>query len=115
MTEPVLNVTTTDIAPEGAVLTAAGDIDFGSQHVLRAAAASAFERNVTQLVVDVGHVRICDSSGLSLFVDLHRQTTARGGWFRLAGPGPLLVKTLAVTNLDRVLPAYDTVDAALAG
>jgi anti-sigma B factor antagonist len=115
MTEPVLNVTTSDIAPDGAVLTAAGDIDFGSHGVLRAAAASAFERNRIRLVVDVGKVRICDSSGLSLFVDLHRQTTARGGWFRLAGPSPLLVKTLAVTNLDRVLPAYETVDAALAG
>ena len=114
MTEPVLNVTTTDIGPDGAVLIAAGDIDFGSHHVLRTAAASAFERNRIRLVVDVGRVRICDSSGLSLFVDLHRQTTASGGWLRLACPGPLLVKTLAVTNLDRVLPAFDSVDAALA-
>jgi anti-anti-sigma factor len=96
------------------VLTAAGDIDFGSHHVLRTAAASEFERNRIRLVVDVSNVRICDSTGLSLFVDLYRQTSARGGWFRLAAPGPLLLKTLAVTNLDRMLPAFDTVDAALA-
>jgi anti-anti-sigma factor len=80
----VLSVATTEVGPDVAVLAATGDIDFGSHQVLRSAATAALERDRVRLVIDVGEVRICDSSGLSLFVDLHRQTTARGGWFRLA-------------------------------
>jgi anti-anti-sigma factor len=115
MTEPVLSVSAADAEPEAVVLTAVGDIDYSSHHVLRAAASTALGRPRLRLVVDVGDVRICDSTGLSLFVDLHRQTTARGGWLRLARPRPLLTKTLAITNLERVLSTYETVEAALAG
>jgi hypothetical protein len=35
-----------------------------------------------------------------------------GGWLRLARPNPQLRRILGVTNLDRLLGAYETVDAA---
>ncbi|HEX8630136.1 MAG TPA: STAS domain-containing protein, partial [Catenuloplanes sp.] len=69
----------------------------------------------TRLLLDLGAVGFCDSTGLGALVRLHRRTEASGGWLRLAGPGPDLRRMLAVTNLDRLLAVYATVpDAAAA-
>jgi anti-sigma B factor antagonist len=95
------------------VITAVGDLDYGSTGILREAAMKTLDEGRLHLVLDLSGLAICDSTGLSLFVDLHRKTTRRGGWVRLAGPGRLLVSTLAITSLDRLLPIYPTVDAAL--
>src|SRR3954447_5730077 len=114
MPNPVLELSMRDVQTDAAVITAVGDIDYGSQGLLRDIAGDALANNRIRLVLELSGVRICDSTGLSVFVDVHRRTTARGGWFRIAGPRPLLVSTLAITYLDRLLPVYDSVDAALA-
>ena|SRR5690349_1951649 len=113
MPSPVLELSMRDVQTGTAVITAVGDIDYGSHAQLRDIAREALAGNRIRLVLDLSAVRICDSTGLSVFVNLHRSTTARGGWFRIAGPRPLLISTLAITYLDRLLPVYDTVDAAL--
>jgi anti-anti-sigma factor len=109
-----LEVSSREVEPGAVVLAPVGDIDFGSHEALRAAAADALARGRVRLVLDLSGVRICDSTGLSMFVDLHRQTRERGGWLRLAATRPLLAKTLGITRLDGLLPIYGTVDAALA-
>lgn len=113
MPNSVLELSVRDVQTDAAVITALGDIDYGSRALLRDIAEDALANNRIRLVLELAGVRICDSTALSVFVDLHRKTTARGGWFRIAGPRPLLVSTLAITYLDRVLPVYDSVDAAL--
>jgi anti-anti-sigma factor len=113
MPDPILNLSMRDVQTGTAVITAAGDIDYGSHNLLRDFAADALAGDRIRLVLDLSSVRICDSTGLSVFVELHRTTTARGGWFRLAGPRPLVVSTLAITHLDRLLPVFDSADAAL--
>ena len=113
MHNTVLELSMRDIEPDAAVITAVGDIDYGSHALLADIAGDALANNRIRLVLELSGVRICDSTGLSVFVDLHRQTTARGGWLRIAGPRPLLISTLAITYLDRLLPVYDSVDAAL--
>jgi anti-sigma B factor antagonist len=115
MANAVLELSMRDVQTDTAVITAVGDIDYGSHALLRDIAGEALANNRTRLVLELSGVRICDSTGLSVFVYLHRQTTARGGWFRIAGPRPLLISTLAITYLDRLLPVYETVDAALEG
>jgi anti-anti-sigma factor len=115
MTMPsrVLELSIRDVQPDAAVITAVGDIDYGSHEALRDVASDALARNRIRCVLELSGVRICDSTGLSVFVDLHRQTTKRDGWLRIAAPRPLLVSTLAITHLDRLLPVYDSVEAAL--
>jgi anti-sigma B factor antagonist len=113
MPNPVLELSIRDIQTDAAVIAAVGDIDFGSHALLRDIAGGALDRNRIRLVLDLSGVRICDSSGLRIFVQLHRQATARGGWLRIAAPRPLLVSTLAITYLDRLLPVYDSIDDAL--
>lgn len=113
MPKPVLELSMRDVQTDAAVITAIGDIDYGSHALLRDIAGGALAKSRIRLVLELSGVRICDSTGLSVFVDLHRTTTARGGWFRIAAPRPLLISTLAITYLDRLLPVYDSIDAAL--
>ena len=110
--DSILTVTAHDL-PEGTtVLTAVGEIDRDSSKDLREAAKQALRRGRRHLVLDLANVTFCDSSGLSLFVDLHRQAGAAGGTLRLAAPGAELRSMLRVTYLDQLFALYDTVEAA---
>jgi anti-anti-sigma factor len=57
----------------------------------------------------------CDSIGLSALVDAYKWCGRHDGWLRLAAPGVFLRRTLSVVGLLAQIPAYDTVDSALAG
>ena len=107
-----LTVTDHDLPDGTTVLIAAGEIDRDSSKDLRDAAARAARRGHHRLILDLSKVTFCDSSGLSLFIDLHRQTGAGGGWLRLAGPQADLRSMLRVTHLDHLFALYDTVEAA---
>jgi anti-anti-sigma factor len=110
--DSILAVTDHD-RPDGiTILTPAGEIDRDSSKDLREAADRAVRRGRRHLILDLTEVTFCDSSGLSLFIDLHRQADSAGGWLRLAGARPQLRSMLRVTRLDQLLALYDTVEAA---
>ena len=99
--------------PDGAVvLTVAGEIDRDSARHLRQAAHDAIRRGRPRLILDLGRVTFCDSSALSLLIDLHRRAHADGGWLRLAAPQAGLCSMLRVTHLDTMFAVYDSVHAA---
>ena len=108
----ILTVTGQDLPGGVTVLTAAGEIDRDSSTGLREAAAQAVGRGNRRLVLDLTKVTFCDSSGLSLFVDLHRQAGANGGWLRLVVPQAELRSMLRVTHLDQLFALYETTEAA---
>jgi anti-anti-sigma factor len=64
------------------------------------------------VVLDLSDVPMCDSSGLNLFVKTRTALVATGGWLRLTGTRPLVDNVLHITNLDRILPRYPTVEDA---
>lgn len=102
--------------PEGvAVLAVAGELDKDSLAQLREAVAAAFTDGLVRVVLDLDNLGFCDSSGLSLFVDLHRSARRREGWLRLAAVPEFLSAMVEATNLDRLFVLYETVDAAAAG
>ena len=113
-TSDFLSVTQQDGPGGHRVLVVAGEIDRDSRDTLNGAAERATGEADPHLVIDLTGVTFCDSSGLSLFVDLHRRAQARGGWLRLAAPGPVLTDMLRITNLNRMLEVYDTVADATA-
>lgn len=86
-----------------------GDLD----HETHLRLLDAIERHIAaghdRLLVDLSEVAFCDSTGLGALVQVHRETVARGGWLRLAAPNADLRRILAITNLDRLLPVYDSV------
>jgi anti-anti-sigma factor len=109
MTEQILEATVGRTPSGTAVLAAAGEIDHGSRRVLEDLAERVLDEVGPRVILDLSLVTFCDSGGLSLCVELHRRTTARGGWLRVAGASGPVLTVLHVANLDRLFPLYDTV------
>ena len=113
MTEPILTVATAAPEPGVTVVSAAGEIDHDSHHVLGDAVDTALRQGAERVVIDLTEVTFCDSGGLSLFVGLHKRVTAANGQLRLARPQPQVLAVLHATNLDRLLTVHATVDEAV--
>jgi|tagenome__1003787_1003787.scaffolds.fasta_scaffold17603047_2 anti-sigma B factor antagonist len=113
MPELILKVTAGRPTATLTVLHASGEIDRDSVPVLVDAAEDALDDGADRLVVDLAAVTFCDSSGLSVFVQLHRRAAARGGSFALAAVQPPVRMVLQATNLDRLLEVHPTVDEAV--
>jgi anti-anti-sigma factor len=104
---------TVDTRPRHTVLWVWGKIMFDTQEPLGAALSVALKVPEPRIVVDLHEVAICDSSGLQLLIDAHRQAVAAGGWLRLCRPQGLVERVLQITNLVEILPVHDSVDAAV--
>ena len=96
------------------VLTVSGELDRDVTHTLEQAGETALTSGVERLVLDLRGVTFCDSSGLRVFVHLHRLAESRGASLRLAELHPPVSTVVEVVNLDRLLDLHPTVASALA-
>ncbi|MGS2617359.1 STAS domain-containing protein [Micromonospora sp. LZ34] len=78
----------------------AGELDFDTAPELLATAAELRRDGYQDFVIDLGGVALCDSSGLSALVVVHRSGT---GPVRLTGLGPQLRQLLDRTGLTELL------------
>jgi anti-sigma B factor antagonist len=97
---------------EHVVVSAYGLLYFDTLRPLSDALLAHVGRDRPRVVLDLGAVQQCDSSGLNLFVKAHRLAGEHGGWFRIAAPRPAVRRLLDLTNLSRVLGIFDTVQQA---
>ena len=67
----------------------------------------------SRVVVVLSHVKSMDSSGLGALVSLHKALPP-GGKLLLVGAQSAVRSLLQITRLDKLLPVFDTVAAALA-
>jgi anti-sigma B factor antagonist len=113
MTDELLQVSVERLGERTAVLTAVGELDRDSMHVLGRAADEALADGATRLVLNLAALTFCDSSGLRLFVELHKRTADRGGSLHLADVRPPVETVIQVVNLERMLALHPTVKDAL--
>ena len=66
-----------------------------------------------QLVFDLAEVEYCDSSGLSAILLAYRILQAEEGQIRLANPTKNVRKLIEISQLDRILPIFDSVEEAI--
>ncbi|HYN92228.1 MAG TPA: STAS domain-containing protein [Pilimelia sp.] len=111
-TDAALSVTVRSCSGDYAELSASGEIDYGSHRALLDALAEEIGRGRVRIVLELSGVTFCDSTGLGVFVRVRRRATEAGGWLRLAAVTTPVRRALQITNLDRLIPAYDTVDDA---
>ncbi len=69
--------------------------------------------DVNKLVIDLEEVEYCDSSGLSAILLAYRILQAEEGQIRLAAPTKNVRSLIEISQLDRILPLTETVDAAI--
>lgn len=78
--------------------TALADVDDAARHV----------------IVDLSDVPFLSSAGLSVLVDHHERCTARNVTFAVVARERATVRPIQLTALDRVIPLYESVAAAVA-
>jgi anti-sigma B factor antagonist len=96
------------------VVTAPEEIDVANAATLRAALLEAAARGDGTLVVDMSQTQFCDSAGLHVLVRAHQRAEANGGQVLLVISAASVLRIFAVTGIDRMIPAFSTLEQALA-
>ncbi|MEN8193076.1 MAG: STAS domain-containing protein [Bacteroidota bacterium] len=68
---------------------------------------------ITKLVIDMSEVEYCDSSGLSSLLLAFRILQSQEGHIRIAAPQKGIRTLIQISQLDRILPIFDTVEEAV--
>lgn len=108
-----LSVGTTE-RDEVTVLTVSGEVDVYTAPQLRSAIEERIAEGQTAFVVDMQEVAFLDSTGLGVLVGRLKAVKKLDGWLRVVCTNERILRLFGITGLDRVLPIFDTVDAALA-
>ena len=96
------------------VVTAPQEIDIINAPGLRSALLQAAADGSGALVADMTRTRFCDSAGLHALVAAHKRARAAGGELLLVVCSAAVLRVLAITGVDRVVPNFATLDDALA-
>ncbi|OBI47440.1 anti-anti-sigma factor [Mycobacterium kyorinense] len=103
--------------PQAVVVRVAGEVDSGNGDELAAhlsaALANAAIHPARLLVVELHALAYFGSAGLNAVLDCHKQGVDSGVAVRLVADKGLVVRTIEVTNMDRVLKLYPTLSDAL--
>jgi anti-sigma B factor antagonist len=95
------------------VVTAPEEIDVTNAAGLRAAMSEAVGAGSALVIVDMSRTRFCDSAGLNALVAAHRRAWAEGGEARLVIVAAAIVRVVALTGVDRVVPIYTSLEDGL--
>jgi anti-anti-sigma factor len=103
---------TRTIGSDVVVVAPTGKLNMMVAPELRQQLHSLVESGNTRLVVDLGDVAFVDSSGLGALISGLKVARQAGGDLRIAAPAEQVRSVLELTNLDRVLNAYDSAEDA---
>jgi anti-sigma B factor antagonist len=104
----------TDVTDDGvAVVRTEGRLNMAAAPQLRTTVAELTAAGRSRIVVDLSALTFVDSSGLGALIGGLKAARQAGGDLRIAAPAEQVRTVLGLTNLDRVLRPYATVEAAL--
>ncbi|WP_370967309.1 STAS domain-containing protein [Amycolatopsis sp. cg9] len=105
--------TTTRTTGTGPVVAVEGELDVATAPRLRAAIGSAALNPGQLLVIDLGGVTFCDSSGISALIAARNVTDAAGAGIALAAVPARLARTFGLIGLADFFPTYPSAEAAI--
>jgi anti-sigma B factor antagonist len=100
--------------PQPVVIALPAEIDMANAGRARQQLGSALVPSVATVIADMTATTFCDSSGISMLVRAHKQAAADGTQLRLAVPSAAVRRTLALVQVDSLLPVYPSLHQALA-
>lgn len=101
-----------DLGNGSVVISLKGKLNMVSAPRLREAIVSAVADGNTRIAVDLKDLEFIDSSGLGALINGLKTTRQAGGDLRIAAPNEQVKLVLQLTNIDRVLTAYDHAELA---
>ncbi|MEU8465130.1 STAS domain-containing protein [Streptomyces sp. NPDC029003] len=90
-----------------------GELDIATAPHLRTQALALIEQGHRHLILDLGAVTFCDSSGFNALVGILRCAKTVGGSLVLAAVPDRLARLLDLTGLNTLLPTHPTAAHAL--
>ena len=96
-----------------ALLALAGELDLGVTALVDDAVTGVLDDGLLLLVVDLGHLSFCDSSGLGALLRTSRRVREAGGTCVVAGARGAVERLLVLTSMARVLTLSTEVAPAL--
>lgn len=105
----------TSTVEDTTVLRCDGRLTMVAAPTLRSAIDEAVESGHVRVVVDLGDTSFVDSSGLGALVAGLKRTRQAGGDLRIAAPQEQVKMVLGLTNLDRILQPFASVEEAVHG
>ncbi|MGW1727825.1 STAS domain-containing protein [Streptomyces sp. NPDC002306] len=106
-----LNVTTRT-TPAGPVIEMAGELDHHTAPEIRALLPGLAIARGQQLVVDLGGLTFCDSSGITALIAARNHALGAQAAIALAAVPAAVRRVFAVVGLDQVFPVHPTAEAA---
>ncbi len=69
--------------------------------------------DINKLIIDLSDVEYCDSSGLSALLVAFKILQSNEGQIRIAAPQKSVKTLIQISQLDRILPIFDSVEEAI--
>jgi anti-sigma B factor antagonist len=97
-----------------AILRPEGELELFTAKQFQERADELAADGVSRIVVDLSQVSFIDSAGVSALIRLYRRAKGSSSVLCLAGPGERCREALEIAQLNRFIPVYPSVEAALA-
>lgn len=97
---------------DSTVVRVGGIVDLSTESALRDCLRQAMADGARCIVLDLAGVPRLDSSGLGTIVSAFKVLQQRGGQLVLVAAQPSVLTVFQLTSVDRLLPMYDSVEAA---
>jgi stage II sporulation protein AA (anti-sigma F factor antagonist) len=102
----------TDVVDGTLVVAVAGEIDHQTGGSLRKALDPP-EGAAPRVVIDLSDVTFMDSSGINILIAVQSGLAESGGWLRLAGAAPAVLRIIRLVGIDGFIDCHPTVQQAL--
>jgi anti-sigma B factor antagonist len=97
-----------------AIMTLPGQVDVSNAGQIREQLLSLINRGVAALITDMTATLSCDHAGADALMRVYQRAVISGTHLRLVLTNPIVQRVLSVNGLDRLIPIYPSLDAAVA-
>lgn len=104
--EPGLQIEISADRPTTLTVRLSGELDLAARPAVveRVTTSLVEQPDIERVVVDLGKVMFCDSSGLGALLDIRRLAGRYGTEMVLHSPSPSVARVLDIAGLDDLLP-----------
>lgn len=107
-----MEIQTESVGTDITVIRGDGRLNMVSGPTLREAVKRAVDGGRPKVVVDLARVQFMDSSGLGALIASLKSAREQGGDLRIVKPSAQVSMVLKLSNVDKILAPYDSVEAA---